>query len=121
MMGSNVLCSFRGGCATFTPWSGYAAHSSERDRQRGLIRTPFVLIVGIALVALSRASTINVRTDYDRHANFNRYRTFSIREGNSTGNPVMDQRIKADIESALQAKGLEEVRNGAEYAVVGFG
>lgn len=50
--------------------------------------------------------------------NFSKYRTFSIRDGNSTGNPVMDQRIKSDIEAALRAKGLEEVRNGEGDAIV---
>ena len=71
-----------------------------------------------AVLALSCASTINVRTDYSKQADFAKYRTFSIRDGNSTGNPVMDQRIKADVEAALRAKGLEEVQSGEGDAIV---
>ena len=67
-------------------------------------------IVGAALLTAACASTLRVRTDHDPDANFKQYRTFAIREGNSSGNPVMDQRIQADIRSALMAKGLDEVR-----------
>jgi hypothetical protein len=82
------------------------------------MRNTLALVLGLALVTISCAPAIHVRTDYDRHANFSKYRTFSIRAGNSTGNPVMDQRIKSDVASALRAKGLEEVREGDGDAVV---
>ena len=77
-----------------------------------------VLAAVVAVLAISCASTINVRSDVNKQADFSRYRTFSIRDGNSTGNPVMDQRIKADVEMALRAKGLEEVQSGEGDAVV---
>jgi hypothetical protein len=71
-----------------------------------------------AVLTISCASAINVRTDYSKQADFAKYRTFSIRDGNSTGDPVMDQRIKADVEGALRAKGLEEVQSGEGDAIV---
>src|SRR5215471_17652892 len=77
-----------------------------------------VLAAVVAVLAISCAPTINVRTDFNRQADFSKYRTFSIRDGNSTGNPVMDQRIKSDVEAALRAKGLEEVTSGEGDAVV---
>ena len=64
------------------------------------------------LLVISCASTINVRTDFNRQADFTRYRTFSIRSGNSSGNPVMDQRLKSAVEAALRARALEEVPSG---------
>jgi len=77
------------------------------------------LLVAAAVLATGCASSLRVRTDYDRNANFKRYRTFAIRDGNSSGNPVMDQRIKTDIASALKAKGLDEVRpENADLIVV---
>jgi hypothetical protein len=76
-------------------------------RQRKVINS---LLVGIVVTAAACASTLRVRSDYDPSANFKKYRTFAIREGNSTGNPVMDQRIREDIASSLKAKGLDEVR-----------
>ena len=76
-------------------------------RQKQVIKS---VLIGIAVVAAACASNLRVRSDYDPSANFKKYRTFAIREGNSTGNPVMDQRIKEEITSALRAKGLDEVR-----------
>jgi uncharacterized protein DUF4136 len=76
-------------------------------RERRLI---YSTLVGVALIAAACASSIRVRTDYDRDVNFKRYRTFAFREGNSSGNPVMDQRIRADVTAALKARGMDEVR-----------
>ena len=60
-------------------------------RQRKVI---YSMLIGIVVAAAACASNLRVRSDYDPSANFKKYRTFAIREGNSTGNPVMDQRIK---------------------------
>ena len=60
-----------------------------------------VLIAIAVIIAACASSNLRVRSDYDRSANFKQYRTFAIREGNSSGNPVMDQRIREDIASAL--------------------
>jgi len=76
-------------------------------RQRKVI---YAVLIGLAVAVAACASNLRVRTDYDPSANFKKYRTFSIREGNSTGNPVMDQRIKEEIVTALREKGLDEVR-----------
>jgi len=76
-------------------------------RQKQVIKS---VLIGIAVIAAACASNLRVRSDYDPSANFKKYRTFAIREGNSTGNPVMDQRIREQITSALRAKGLDEVR-----------
>ncbi len=78
-------------------------------RQQGTRLNRFILI-GIAVIATACASSLRVRSDYDRGANFKKYRTFAIRDGNSSGNPVMDQRIKDDIVAAFKMKGLDEVR-----------
>ena len=51
-------------------------------RQKQVIKS---VLIGIALVAAACASNLRVRTDYDQSANFKKYRTFSIREGNSSG------------------------------------
>jgi hypothetical protein len=82
-----------------------------------MLKRTAVIAAALAFAA-SCASTINVRSDYNRQANFSHYRSFSIREGHSSGDPVMDQRIKADVESALRAKGLEEVRSDEGDAIV---
>ena len=76
-------------------------------QSRGLI---FTALIGAAVLAGACASSIRVRSDYDRDVNFKKYRTFAFRDGNSTGNPVLDQRIKTDITAALKARGMDEVR-----------
>lgn len=89
-------------------------------RQIGLNKiVRYALIGTVAAATAACASSLRVRTDYDKAANFKQYRTFSIREGNSSGNPVMDQRIREDLVAAFRAKGLDEVRpENADVIVV---
>jgi hypothetical protein len=54
-----------------------------------------------ALVPISCAYGIKVRTDYDRTANFAKYHTFFILKGTSSGNAVMDDQIESDVKAAL--------------------
>ena len=84
-------------------------------RQRWLIRS---VLISAAVLAAACASSIRVRSDYDRDANFKKYRTFAFREGNSSGNPVLDQRIKSDVVAAMKAHGLDEVRPENADAIV---
>src|SRR6478736_248516 len=103
----------RNACAAFSRCRICSCVPSEGIggmRQNGLNRIAWSTLIGTAIVAAACASSLRVRTDYDRTANFKQYRTFAIRDGNSSGNPVMDQRIKDDIVSAFKAKGLDEVR-----------
>jgi len=79
------------------------------------------VLVGATIFASACASSasLRVRSDADPSADFKKYRTFALRDGNSSGNPVMDQRIKSDIASALRARGLDEVRpENADIIVV---
>jgi hypothetical protein len=50
--------------------------------------------------------------------NFASYQTFSIVAGNSSGNPVSDQRIAADVAAALSSKGWKEVPTDQAQAAV---
>ncbi len=91
----------------------------RQERGRVTAKIIYCALIGLAVVAAACASSIRVRSDYDPSANFKKYRTFAIRDGNSSGNPVMDQRIKEDIVAAFKAKGLDEVRpENADIIVV---
>jgi len=72
----------------------------------------------IALAILSAtASSAEVRTDYDRNADFSRYHTYSW--GNvHTQNPLWVDRIKAAVNSALAAKGWKEVESGGDASIM---
>ena len=78
-------------------------------------------LVSIGAVALFTAAcgySIKTATDYNRNVLFSNYHSFSILKGNSSGNPLMDQRATADVESALAAKGWSKVPEGQGQAAV---
>ncbi len=72
----------------------------------------------VALLTSTCGYSIKATTDYDRSVNFASYRTFSIMKGNSSGNPVSDQRIAEDVLAALTAKGWKEVPTDQAQAAV---
>ncbi len=83
------------------------------------MKTRLMAITG-ALAALTAACgySIKATTDYDHSVNFASYQTFSIVTGNSSGNPVSDQRIGADVAAALTAKAWKEVPKDQAQATV---
>ena len=72
----------------------------------------------IAIAILSAtASLAEVKTDYDRNAEFARYKTYSW--GNvHTQNPLWVDRIKAAVNAALAAKGWTEVEAGGDVSIM---
>jgi hypothetical protein len=72
----------------------------------------------LAVMTVACGYSIQTATDYDRQINFSNYNSFSILKGNSTGNPLMDQRAQDDVRSALTAKGWKEVAEGQGQTTV---
>jgi hypothetical protein len=72
---------------------------------------------GMMLVLASVSLAQQVKTDYDRSANFGQYRTYSWQNVN-TRDPLMVDRIKSAVNAALTAKGWTEVPSGGDAAVV---
>ncbi len=70
-----------------------------------------------ALLLFSTASFAEVKTDYDRNANFGQYKTYSW-ENVQTQDPLMVDRIKAAVNSALTAKGWTLVEIGGDVSVL---
>src|SRR5579864_7728950 len=73
--------------------------------------------VGIMLLAATASFAQQVKTDYDREADFSQYKTYSW-EKVQTKDPLMVDRIKEAVNSALAAKGLTQVPSGGNVAVV---
>jgi hypothetical protein len=73
--------------------------------------------VGVALVLASASFAQQVKTDYDRTADFSRYKTYSW-EKVQTSDPLWVDRIKEAVNSALAAKGLTPVASGGDIAIV---
>lgn len=74
-----------------------------------------MIVMSISLASMSFAQ--DVKTDYDRNANFSQYKTFSF-EKIQTKNPLWVDRITAAVSSTLTAKGLTQVPSGGDISIV---
>jgi hypothetical protein len=77
-----------------------------------------LLLAAAMVVAIAFAADIT--TDYDHHADFSRYHTYSW-IGVNAGNSLWQNRIMNAVDSALAAKGWSKVASGGEAAVSAFG
>ncbi len=81
-----------------------------------LQKAVFVLM-GMMLLFASKLSAQQVRTDYDRSANFGQYKTYSWAQV-KTKDALDVDRIKAAVNAALAAKGWTQVDSGGDVSVV---
>jgi hypothetical protein len=72
---------------------------------------------GVALLFASVSFAQKVKTDYDRSADFNQYKTYSW-QNVQTKNALDVDRIKSAVDAALTAKGLTRVDSGGDVAVL---
>ena len=79
-------------------------------------RTKFAM-VGAALLLASASFAQQVKTDYDRSADFSQYKTYSW-EKVQTPDPLWVDRIKEAVNAALTSKGLTPVDSGGDVAIV---
>lgn len=75
-----------------------------------------VIIVASAGLAVAQ----NVQTDYDHHANFSQYHTYSWSKVEMP-NPLFNQRVKDDVNKELQSKGWQMVPSGGQVDLVAMG
>src|SRR6202140_2991900 len=72
---------------------------------------------GIVLFFASASFAQQVKTDYDRSADFSQYKTYSW-EKVQTQDPLWVDRIKQAVNSALAAKGWTQAPSGGNVSVV---
>jgi hypothetical protein len=73
--------------------------------------------VGIMLLSAIASPADQVKTDYDRSANFGQYKTYSW-EKVQTQDQLWVDRIKEAVNTPLAAKGLTPVESGGDIAIV---
>ena len=73
--------------------------------------------VGIVLLFASASFAQQVKTDYDRGADFGQFKTY-IWEKVQTQDQLWVDRIKEAVNTALAAKGLTPVESGGDMAIV---
>jgi hypothetical protein len=79
----------------------------------------FSVVMAVLLVS-AFAFAQDVKTDYDHHANFAQYHTYSWAKVQTT-NPLWESRIEQAVDHALQAKGWQRVDNGGDVALTAVG
>ncbi len=81
-----------------------------------LQRVVFVLI-GMMFLFAAKSSAQQVKTDYDRGANFGQYKTYSWAQV-KTKDALDVDRIKTAVNAALAAKGWTQVDSGGDVSIV---
>jgi hypothetical protein len=73
--------------------------------------------MGIALLFATASFAQQVKTDFDRSTDFSQYKTYSW-EKVHTQNPLWVDRIKAAVNSALEAKGWMQAESGGNVSIM---
>jgi Domain of unknown function (DUF4136) len=76
-----------------------------------------VTLIGMMFLFAGTSSAHQVKTDYERGANFGQYKTYSW-EHVKTEDPLLVDRIKDSVNAALAAKGLTLVDSGGDVSIL---
>ena len=79
-----------------------------------------VFVFMLMVFGLAATSFTQVKTDYDRHANFSRYKTYSWKKV-ETVSPLWADRIKTAVNAELAGKGWTQVATGGDVSDRGGG
>jgi Domain of unknown function (DUF4136) len=76
------------------------------------------IMLSIAIVMLTSVAALaqQVKTDYDRNANFTQYKTYSW-SGVKSKDPLLVDRIKNAVNATMTAKGLTQVDSGGDLSI----
>jgi hypothetical protein len=100
------------------PARGATRFVSE-SQKRGTMKLQRVVFVLIGMLFLFTGNSLaqQVKTDYDRSANFGQYKTYSW-ERVKTKDALDVDRIKNAVNAALTAKGWTQVNSGGDVSIV---
>jgi hypothetical protein len=91
-------------------------HTNERNADMQKRVVPAALLVGLLIPALAAAQKVSY--DFDKTANFAGFKTYAQKDGTKVGQPLIDDRIAAAIDSTLAAKGFKKVDSNPDVFVV---
>jgi hypothetical protein len=92
-------------------------HGESRRRGNMKLQKAVFALMGMMLLFAVKLSAQQVKTDYDRNANFAQYKTYSW-EQIKTKDALDVARIKAAVNAALAAKGWTQVESGGDVSVI---
>src|SRR6476660_1958243 len=81
------------------------------------VQRSVLVLMGMMLLFAGKMLAGQVKTDYDRSANFGQYKTYSW-EKVKTQNPLDADRIKSAVNASLGAKGWTMVDSGGDISIV---
>jgi hypothetical protein len=76
-----------------------------------------LVLIGIMVLFTSKSSAQQVKTDYDRNANFAQYKTYSWEQVKTKDQLDVD-RIKSAVSATLTAKGWTQVASGGDVSII---
>lgn len=100
--------SLAGRCACFL-WAFKVEGAAMKTR---LILLFFLLLTGVG----ARAQDVTV--DFDKSADFSKFKTYSWTKGTPAKNYLIDRQISSSIEGHLAARGLRRVEQGGDLGVM---
>jgi hypothetical protein len=80
----------------------------------------FSLIGAVVLMMVVNVLGMDVKTDFDHHANFSSYKTYSWAKVD-TPDPLWNDRVREAVDRALSAKGWTQVPSGGDVSIVAVG
>jgi hypothetical protein len=87
-----------------------------KEKLMNVQRTIFASL-GLVLLFATASFAQQVKTDYDRSADFSQYKTFCW-EKVQTQDPLLVDRIKESVNAALTAKGWTPVNSGGDVSII---
>ena len=84
------------------------------------VKVRFLFFAAVLLASTLPAFSREVKTDYDHHANFSQYKTYSWGKI-ETPNALWDDRIKEAVNRELEKKGWTEVPSDGDVTIMAVG
>jgi Domain of unknown function (DUF4136) len=81
------------------------------------VQRMLLVLMGMLFLFAGNSSAQQVKIDYDRGADFGKYKTYSW-EQVKTKDPLLVNRIKSSVNSALAAKGWTQVDSGGDVSII---
>jgi acylphosphatase len=84
------------------------------------VQARFFVLIAILLSIAIISFAVDVKTDYDHHANFSQYRTYSWAKVEMP-DPLWNDRVKEAVDKELTQKGWTQVPSNGDVSVVAVG
>jgi hypothetical protein len=97
--------------------SGLRKGGNMRLQGNMKLKRAAIVLIGTMFLFAGKASAQQVKTDYDRSANFGQYKTYSW-EKVKTKEALDVDRVKSAVNAALAAKGWTQVDSGGDVSIV---